>query len=116
MSDTIDAKVSEPLTSTPFVDWPPRSRMMARNMLEGAGAGQFSYDPDGSLIVAVEVGCQDRVELIANRLGMVVVNRTQFPLGSDKPPESFRHVSWTYGGPEPSCWLHWRLMPRRIAK
>jgi len=102
-----------PLCDIPFVDWPHDSRMMARATMEGAGANYFAYGLDG-VQVAVEVGCEKRLREVCERLNLRVDSQWQFPLGSDKPPGSFRHGSRSYGGKE-NCWLYWHLTPNGIA-
>jgi len=91
------------------MDLPDARRFELRLALESAGAEVSGYN-DG-FTLAIKRGCFCAVDDKAKELGLVLDGNSlnYFPLGSDNPPEEFRHWVHPYTaerGHGPGFWLY----------
>jgi len=97
-----------------FMALPDAQRFAMRLELEAAGSEVAGYN-DGFQL-AIKRGRFAHVHAEATRLGLVLVPGTlyHFPLGSDNPPEEFRHWCPPYTaerGHAPGFWLYATYRP-----
>ena len=92
-----------------FMDLPDTRRFELRLALESAGADCAGYN-DGFQL-AIKRGHFSEVQAKAHELGLTLDGDSlqYFPLGSDNPPEEFRHWCHPYTaerGHAPGFWLY----------